>query len=164
MPAPWGVELDEDVLVLVHDDIVIVVGHNHMYRPVLLLWDGLGLDAWLDLAVDEVLDELADFLRAELLLLVERELLVLDRLLDGEGGPLVDLKVQVASMRAIRLCVDDSEVDGTLVFLCDIFQRPGELCTLLRSLGENVRKRDASLTQISFAKVGENVAGLLTAI
>ncbi len=143
--APWGVELDQDVLVLVHDDVVVVVRHNHMYGPVLLLRNGLGLDAWLDLAVDEVLDELANLLRGELLLLIERELLVLDRLLDGEGGPLVNLEVQVAGMGAKRLRVDDCEVDGTLVFLCDVFQRRGELRTLLRGLGEDVRKRDAGL-------------------
>lgn len=163
--APWGVELDQDVLVLVHDDVVVVVRHNHMYGPVLLLWNRLGLDAWLDLAVDKVLDELANLLHGELLLLVERELLVLDRLLDGEGRPLVNLEVQVAGMGAKRLRVDDCEVDGTLVFLCDIFQRLGELRALLRSLGEYVRKRDAGLFQrklISFAKVGENVAELLT--
>ena len=143
--APWSVELQKNIFVVVHDNRVVVVSHNEMHRPILLLRDSLGLDAWLNLAVNEVLNKLADIFRGELLALVEGELLVLDCFLDGEGGPLVDLKVQVAGMRAIRLRVDDSEVDGTLVFLCDIFQRPGELCTLLRSLGENVRKRDASL-------------------
>lgn len=66
----------------------------------MLLWDGLRLDARLDLAINKVLNESANIVMCKLLVLIEGELLILDGLLNGECGPLVDLQVQIAGVRA----------------------------------------------------------------
>jgi len=149
--APWSVELQKNIFVVVHDNRVVVVSHNEMHRPILLLRDSLGLDAWLNLAVNEVLNKLADIFRGELLALVEGELLVLDCFLDGEGGPLVDLKIQIAGMSAKCLCVDGREADGSLVLLCEGLEGLGEFGALFGGLGEDVRKRNTSLWRRTLA-------------
>lgn len=153
MTAPWSVEFQENVFVIVHDDIFVVVGYDNMYRSILLLRNRLRLDAWLNLAVNKVLDKFSNVLRSDLLVLVEGKLLVLDRFLDGEGGPSVDFKVEVTGMSAKCLCVDCCEADGTLVLLCDGFEGFGKFGTLLGGLSEDVRKGDTSLREkiISFA-------------
>ena len=116
MTAPWSVELQKNVLIFV-DHVFVVVGDDDGYRTFLLLWDWLALDAGLDLAVYKVLYKVADFLLGELLALIKWELLVLDSLLDGKSGPLVDLKVEVAGVCAEGFGIDDSEIDFALVFL-----------------------------------------------
>lgn len=60
MPAPRGIKLNEDVLLVVEDNLLVVVRDNDGDWAVLLLRDGLRLDAGLDLAGEEVVDELAD--------------------------------------------------------------------------------------------------------
>ena len=137
--APRGVVLDEDVLGLIHDDVVVVVRDDNDDRALLLLGDGLALDARLDLAVDEVLDKFGDQLLSKLLVLwEEREFLVLPDLLDGEGGEFVGRQVEIACVGAVGFGVDCGEVDLASVFLGDRLELEGEGVTLLRGLCEDV--------------------------
>ena len=148
MSAPWGVEFEEDVLLVVDDDVLVVLRHNNGHGTFLLLGDGLRFDAWLDFASHEVIDELANLLLAEVLdvsLFGERELLILLGVLDGERGPLADLEVEVASVLAEGLGVDGCEVDGALVLFSDGLEGFGERLALFGSLSEDVCERDAGL-------------------
>ena len=72
--------------------------YDDLDAALLLLRNRLALDTWRNLAVDKVLDESADIIMCEFLALVKGELLVLDGLLDGEGGPFVDFKVEVSGV------------------------------------------------------------------
>ena len=143
--APWGVELKENILVVVNHNLVIVLRNDNSDRAFLLLWDGLRLDAWLDLSGDEVINELADFLLSELLGLVIRKLLVVVRLLNSESGELADLEVEVGGMLTESLGVNSGEVDGALVLDGEGLQLFGKLLTLFGGLGENVGEGDTSL-------------------
>ena len=69
--------------------------NHNLHGPFLFLGNWLRLDAWLDLAVKEALHKGANVLLRDLLLLVIGELLVLDDLLDGEGGPFAVLQIEV---------------------------------------------------------------------
>ena len=119
MAAPGSVEFYKDILLIVHDDVLVIVCDDNLNRAFLLFRDGLGFDAWLNFAVNEFLYESTNIFRGELLVLVKGELLVLDRLLDGEGGPFVDFEVEVAGVGAKRLGVDCGEAKGTFVFLSE---------------------------------------------
>lgn len=138
--APWCIELDQNVLLVVQDDVLVVVRHDDGDWAFLSLWDGLRLDAWLDFARQVLVDELADDLLGELVALVEREFLVLDSLLNGECRPLSNIEVQVLTVLTERFGIDSRQVDLALVFLCDGLEVFGELFTLFRSLGEDVAK------------------------
>lgn len=146
--APWCVELEKNILVVVKDEVVVVVGNDNGDRALLLLWDGLGLDAGLDLSGNEVINKLANVLSGNLLGLLVGELLVLVRLLDGEGGPLANLEVEVAGVLAEGLGVDGSEVDHALVFGSDGFKFLSKLLALLRSLSKDVSERNTSLYDV----------------
>lgn len=145
MAAPWGVEFQQDVLVIVDDNVFVVVCNDDLDGTFLLFWDRLGFDAGLDLAVNEVLDESTDVLLGQLLALVEGEFLVLDGFLDGESGPFIDFEVEVAGVGAEGLGVDGGEADGSLVLFGHGLQFSGELITLFRGFGEDVGKWDTSL-------------------
>lgn len=112
--APRSVELDEDILVLVHDDILVGVGDDDGDWAVISFWDSLGLDASSNVTGDDTLNELGDLLLGELLLLVEGVLLVGNGVLDGEGRELLRNKVEVGSVSTKGLGVDGSEVDLAL--------------------------------------------------
>lgn len=112
--APRSVELDEDILVLVHDDLLVGVGDDDGDWAVIRLWDGLGLDTRSNVTGDDTLNELGDVLLGELLLLVEGVLLVGNSVLDGEGRELLRDKVEVGSVSTKGLGVDGSEVDLAL--------------------------------------------------
>ena len=148
MTAPGGVELEENIVLVIQNDLFVVIGHNDLNRAFLLLWNRLGLDAGGDLAVHKVLDECADIVMCKLLLLVERKLLVLDGLLDGESWPFAIFEVQVASMGAESLGVNCGEADDTLVLLCQRLEFSGQLSALLWSFREYVGQWDASLGTI----------------
>jgi hypothetical protein len=111
--APWGVELDENVLVVVNDLSLVVVGDDDGDGALLLLGNGLRLDAWVDLSGDEIIHERCDLRGGERAGV--RELLVLVRLLDGESGELAGLEVEVSSVLSEGLGVNGREVDGALV-------------------------------------------------
>jgi hypothetical protein len=92
MTAPWSVELDQNIFLIVKHNIFVVLGDNHYHWSFLLLRDGLGLDAGLDLAINVVLHKLAHVHLGDLCS-TERELLILGGILNGEGRPIADLKV-----------------------------------------------------------------------
>lgn len=146
--APGCVELEENVLVVVDDEVLVALGDDYSGTGLLLLGDGLALDAGLDLAGDKVLNERADSLLANVLgsaLLGVGELLVLGDVLDGERGPAADLEVQVAGVLAESGSVDGSEVDLSAVLLGDGLEVSGESLTLLGGLGEDVGEGKAGL-------------------
>ena len=142
--APGGVELNQDILVGVHDNLVIVLGDNDSDGTVVLLGNGVGLDARVDLAGNELVKELGNLLLGKVRAL-EGELLVLLGVLDGEGGPLANLEVEVASVLTEGLGVNGSEVDLALVLLGDRLERGGKSLTLLGSLGEDVSEGNTGL-------------------
>lgn len=99
MSAPRGVELEEDIaLVIGHDDLVKGVGHDSVDGVLLGLGDGLALDGCSELAVDELADKVRDSLGVYSLRLGQGELELLLDLLDSECWPLGLLQVE-------RLCV-----------------------------------------------------------
>jgi hypothetical protein len=49
--APRGIELEQDILVVVDDELLVALTDNNGDRALLGLGDGLGLDARLDLAI-----------------------------------------------------------------------------------------------------------------
>ena len=150
--APGSVELEEHVLVVLDDEVLVVLGDDDGGGTLLLLRDGLALDAGLDLALDVLLDESTDGLGGEVLdgaLLGEGELLVLLDVLDGESGPGADLDVQVASVLTESGGVDGSEVDLAAVLLSDRLEVLGERLALLGLLGEDVGEGNTGLLRKS---------------
>lgn len=143
--APGCVELDQDVLLIVQDDVFVVVRDDDLDGPFLSFWNRLRLDAGRDLAGQKVVDELADALFGELGALIEGELLVLDGLLDGEGGPLGGVEVEVLAVLAEGFGVDRGEVDLALVFLGNGLELFGEGFALFRGFGEDVGEGEAGL-------------------
>lgn len=145
MSAPRGVELQEDILVVLNDELLVAVGHNGGHRALLGLGNRLGLDARLDLAVKNILDKSADILGVEVLGLVIGILGVLRGVLDSEARELLGLQVQVGGMGTEHLGVEGSNVDLTAVLLSDGLEVLGVLLTLLRGLGEDIGEGNASL-------------------
>ena len=143
--APGGVELEKNIVLVIHNDLFVVIGHNDLNRAFLLLRNRLRLNAGSDLAVHEVLDECANIVMCKFLVLVKRKFLVLDRLLDGESWPFAIFEVQVASMSAESLGVNCRKADDTLVLLCQRFEFSGQLSALLWGLRKYVGQWDASL-------------------
>ena len=161
--APGSVELDQDILVGVHDNFVVILGDNNGDGTVVLLGDGLGLDAGVDLAGDKVVKELGNLLCGEVSAL-EGELLVLLSVLDGESGPLADLEVEVASVLTKGLCVDGGEVDLALVLLGDRLEGSSESLTLLGSLGEDVGEGNTGLWKCQLCIFAASFSKQLTAM
>ena len=95
MPAPWGIEFEKDVVIVVDHQVLIIVGYDDLDRTFLLLGNWLRFNACLHFAVHEILHKSTNVIVSEFLVLVEREFLVLDCFLDGECWPFVDLKVQI---------------------------------------------------------------------
>lgn len=60
--APGSVKLNQNVLVGVHDDLIVVLGNNNSDGTILLLGNGLRLDAGLNLAGNEAVKELGNLL------------------------------------------------------------------------------------------------------
>jgi len=146
--APGGVKLDENILLVVDDKVLVALGDDDSGTSLLLLGDGLALDAGLDFASDKVLNERSDRLLGKVLgraLLGVGELLVLGDVLDGERGPGADLEVQVAGVLAESGSVDGSEVDLSAVLLSDGLEVSGERLALLGGLGEDVGEGKAGL-------------------
>lgn len=72
--------------------------------------------------------------------------------MDSERRPLADLEVKVLTVLTEGFGVDSSNVDLTLVLLSDRLECLDQSLALLDSLGENVRKGNASLqSDISIA-------------
>jgi hypothetical protein len=120
MSAPWSVELKKNVLVVLHDELIVVLCYNDSDWALLFLGNRLALDARFDLASYEVFDELANLLLAKLFGISLRlvwELLVLRNILNSESWPFANFKVEIATMLTERLGVDCSEINLTLVLL-----------------------------------------------
>src|SRR2546423_8069055 len=147
MTAPWSVELDQNIFLVIKHDILVVFGHNHCHRSFLLLWNGLGFDTWLNLTVNIILDELAHVLLGNFSP-GERELLVLDCILNGEGRPFADLEIQVSGVGTESFGINGCEVNFAFVLLSERLELSGELCPLLGSFREYVCKRNAGLEVI----------------
>ena len=143
--TPWGVELEKNIVLIVQNNLFVVVGHNDLNRALLLLGNRLRLDAGVDLAVNEVLDECANIVVCKLLTLVKGEFLVLDSLLDGEGGPFAIFEVQITGMCAKGFGVNSGEADNPLVLLCQGLEFSGQFSALFWSLREYVGQWDAGL-------------------
>lgn len=58
--APWGIELNEDVLGWVEDDIVEVLANDNLDGVVGVVWDLLGFQVTLDGAIQNTVDEGGD--------------------------------------------------------------------------------------------------------
>lgn len=131
MTTPRCVELDENILLIVNDNLLVVVGDDGGDRAVIVLGDSLALDARLQLTRDNIIHKLGNIGLGDGLGLVEGELLVLGDMLDSESGPLASLKVEIAGVGAKGLCVDGSEVDDTSVLLRDRLEGLCEFSALL---------------------------------
>lgn len=122
MTTPWRIELQQNVLGVIQNNVIIIVRNDHRDRTVLLLRDGLRLDAGFDLAVHKVLNKGADGLLGDRLALVEGKLLVLDCLLNGKGRPLL-LEVEITCVSTKGFRINGGKVNDPLVLLGDRLQR-----------------------------------------
>ena len=138
MTTPWGIELDQDILGIIVDNVLVVVGNDNSDRTIVLLWYRLALDGWLNLASNEIIDKRANVFLGDLLGLVEGELLVLGNVLDSKGWPLVSLEIEVTSVSSKGLGVNCCKVNLTIVFLGNRLECSAEFLTLLGSLSEDV--------------------------
>lgn len=145
MTAPGGVELEKNIVLIFQNDFFVVVGHNDLNRALLLLWNGLRLDAGGDLAVHEFLNECANIVVCKLLVLIKRKFLILDRLLDGESWPFAVFEVQVTSVCAECLRVNGGKADDTLMLLRERLEFGGQLSALLWGFRKDIGQWDASL-------------------
>jgi hypothetical protein len=158
--APRGIELDQNILGIIHDDLLVVVGDHNGDGAIIGLGDGLGLDAGLNLSGKDILDELGDFSGHEGLRLVIRVLLVGSGIVKGESRELLGIKVEVASMSTKGLGIDGRNVDLALELLSQGLEVGGVLVTLLLGLGENVGKRNSGLVAVGFVSK-RTYAGLI---
>jgi hypothetical protein len=148
--APRGVELDQNILGIIHDNLLVVVGDHNGDGAIIGLGNGLGLDAGLDLSGKDILDELGDFSGHEGLGLVIRVLLVGSGIVKSESRELLGIKVEVASMGTEGLGIDGRNVDLALELLSEGLEVGGVLVTLLLGLGEDVGKRNSGLVRVGF--------------
>lgn len=136
--APGGVELNQNVLVLVVlDNLGVSGGDNDLDGAVVLLGNSFGLDRGLDSARQDILSQLLHLLNSELTLLVQGELGAGDDVLDTESGPLL-LQVDVGSVGAELGGVNVSEVHLALEGLGDGLNLGAVLGALLGSGEEEV--------------------------
>lgn len=146
--TPWGVELKEDVLVVVDDHVLIVLGNHYCDGTILLLWDRLALNGWLDLPRNEVLHEFADVICAQVrgrALLAIGKLLILLGVLNGESGPGTDFEIEVATVLTESGSIDGGEANLALDLLSDGPEVLGDRFALLDGLGEDIGEWDAGL-------------------
>ena len=122
MTAPWCIEFEEDVILVINDNVFVVMRHDDLDWTFLLLWNGLRLHASLDLAIDKVLNELADVIMGDFLLLAIRELGVFHSILNGKGRPFAILEIQIGRMGSKSFGVNGGEVHSSLVLLSEWLQ------------------------------------------
>ncbi len=148
MTAPGSVKLNENIDVVVKDDVLVVVRNHHMHWSFLLLRNGFRLDGWLNLALKHILDELANIVLGDLLVLIKGVLQVLDSLVNGKSRELIDLEVQIASVRTVSLGINGGNRNGTPVLLGHWPQHFCKLSSLLRSLSKDIGKGNAGLERV----------------
>lgn len=125
MSAPWRIEFDKNVLLIVDDKVIVIMGHNNLDGAFLLLGDGLRLDTGLNLAVHKVLNECSDILKRELLGLVIGKFQVLHGFLNRKGREFIGFKVKISGVGTERFSVNDSKVYFALVLDCQGFEGLG---------------------------------------
>lgn len=145
MAAPGGIELHENVLIIIDDQIGVGVSNNNSYRAFLSLRNGLGLNTGVNLAIENVLNELANFLSINLLGLIPRELGVLSGILDSEGREFLRVEVEIGSMGTKQLGVESSKVDLSTVLFSEGLEVSSKLLALLSGISEDIGQWDASL-------------------
>lgn len=143
--TPWGVEFEENVLVVIDDNILVGVSHHDCDGSFLGFRNRLRLDAGLNLAIKNILNELPDFFGIEFPGLVVRVLGVLLRILDSESGECLRVKVEVSGVGTEHLGINCGDVDGSLVLLSNGLEVLCILITLLLGLSEDVCQRDTGL-------------------
>jgi hypothetical protein len=102
---------NENILGIIKNDILVVMGNDNGYRAILRFWDRLALNAWLYLSSIEVINEGANRLSGDFFSLLIWELLVLDGILDSESWPLANFQVEIAGMLSEGLSINSGEVD-----------------------------------------------------
>ena len=125
------------------------MGDDNGDGAVLLLGNGLGLHARLNLPVDDVLYKASNVLLGKLLGLIEGELGVLSNILNGESWEFLRVKVKVSSVGSESLGINGRETDDAFMLLCKWSERFGKLSTFFGGLGEDVCQGDTSLQQWS---------------
>lgn len=138
VPTPWGVELKEDILLIIENKLLIRVSHDDGDWAFLSFGNGLRLDARLNLAVKNILNKFANILGIYFLGLIIGILGVLFRVLNGEGREFLGIKVKVAGMSAEHLRINGSDVDSAPVFLGNRLEVLGELLALFLSFCEDI--------------------------
>ena len=116
--APRGVEFEKNIVIVIQNNFLVVVGYHDLNRALLLLWNRLRLDAGVNLALNKLLDESANLVVRNFLVLVKGEFLVLDSLLDSKCGPFAIFEVEVTSVCTECLGINGSEAEDPLMLLC----------------------------------------------
>jgi hypothetical protein len=114
MSTPRRIKLNEDIFVIVDDEILVCMGDNHCDWAILVLWDRLAFDTWLELSGNEVIHKFANGFLGEFRT-VEGEFLVIDRFLNGEGGPLANFQIEVSSVGTEGFGINGGKADLALV-------------------------------------------------
>jgi hypothetical protein len=146
--TPWGIEFHEDILSLIHDDILVIKPHNNRNRALLFLRNRLALNTRLNLSIEVILRELSNILISDFLILGEWEFLVLGNVLNGKGGEFIGFEIEVSGVGAKGFGVDGGEVDGSFVFFGDGLEFEGQSVALLGGFGEDVGEWDSSLDYV----------------
>ena len=138
MTAPWGVEFEKNIIIVVQNDFLVIVGYHDLDRALLLLRNRLRFDAGVNLALHKFLDESADLVVCDFLALVKGEFLVLDSLLDSKCGPFAIFEVEVTSVCAECLGINGGEAEDPLVLLCQWLEFNCQFSPLLWGFREYV--------------------------
>ena len=117
MTAPWGVDLNEDMLPWVLGELLEVVANHNLNWAVVLLWNGLAHDMSLDLSFDEFLDPGGEVVLSEVL--SEQELLDFLVVLadDSHQGFFRDSEVVGELLSGSLGCLNQHEGDLALILL-----------------------------------------------
>lgn len=150
--TPWSIELDKDILFVIHDNFFVIVGDDDGYSSFLLLWHRLALHAGVKFALDELIHKGSNILLIDFLILRHGIFLILDGLLNGKGWPLAYFEVQILPVLSKGLGINGSNVDVALVFFRNWFELVNELLALLGGFGKDVGKWNASLRKQSVWK------------
>ena len=151
MTAPWSIELDQNIFLVVKHDVFVVLRNNHHHRSFLLLRDGLGLDAGFDLAINVVLHELAHLLFGEVPLRSKGNFWFLTVSWMAKAGHLPTSRFRFPACAPKCFGVNCCKINLALVLLSERLELSGELCALLGCFCEDVGKRNAGLGYSSLA-------------
>lgn len=138
--APGSIHLEEDVLALVHNELVELLGHDDLDGLVVLGRNVLGLEGGSDLTRSIVIHESLDLLLGDLLGLVKGILGTGVNVLDRESGPLL-LQAEVTGVGTVLGRVNVDKVDLALVLLSHGLDRFNQGLALLLGLGKEISKR-----------------------